>query len=552
MTARSRNFGAVATFARSTLHGPRLYLKLTFSCLLILIFSFAVQQGGTGQDLHKTSQFVGSSDPPFTGAFARFPRVSELPEMHRRMTIIGAWNDNDFPAYLRHFFYTIQLNADVLDLLMINRLREPNSTCLNFEKAGVNISWGGNIKIVCMSDLEWRRRHVDFMCSSRYGWDCTSNEYDEVTEEYADRPDPKNYDWRPFRGHVFHDLFLHPKNPFWAWMDHDIFVGNFARYPFNILSQLSILTGSQSIPHYIFMAGQLTAFNLDDKALGSVWKRFPSMKTPSHFTKYLNGRTPDAAEEQWWSYGYLRSDEAQPGAELSYAVYPDIHGDDYYDKKWNRKHANQTYVVSGRDVLLTSITYTREEIETLLLLERKDPIDDLGGIGWTGGEDGSSYLLEQPNLDCSEAKLHAIDQAKTLHPTPHIHDGIVEDQLILTNCSDRTGNFISKPWRQCVHSHPLTITDPPLMRASLVHFKEQQAGHLLRRLEKDNRPRGYERKLFKHLLKSKTIPWYEFPPFEITENLVLRLNSDFVEVFKMGPLRNETLFYRSGGEQSIG
>ena len=80
------------------------------------------------------------------------------------------------------------------------------------------------------------------------------------------------------------------------------------------------------------------------------------------------------------------------------------------------------------------------------------------------------------------------------------------------------------------------------MRASLVHFKEQQERFLLRRLEKDKRPRGYERKLFKYILKSKDIPWYEFPPFEITEDLVLRLNSDFVEVFRMDPSRNKTLF----------
>jgi hypothetical protein len=296
------------------------------------------------------------------------------------------------------------------------------------------------------------------------------------------------------------------------------------------------------------MAGQLTAFNLDDEALGSPWKNFPSVKTASHFTKYLKGRPPDAAEEQWWSYGYLRSDEAQPGADLSYGVYPDIHGDDYYYKKWNRKHANQSYIISGRDVLLASIIYTREELETLLLMERNDAIDDLGGIGWTGGEDWSSYLLDQPNLEYSEAKLLAINQAKTLDQTPHIHNGTVEDQLILTNCTDRSGKFISEAWRQRVHPHPLTVTDPPSMRASLVHFKERQEGHLLRRLEKDKRPRGYERKLFKYLLKSKHIPWYEFPPFEITEDLVLRLNSDFVEVFRMGLSRNKTLFYRKDGQ----
>jgi hypothetical protein len=185
-------------------------------------------------------------------------------------------------------------------------------------------------------------------------------------------------------------------------------------------------------------------------------------------------------------------------------------------------------------------------------MERNHPIDDLGGIGWTGGEDGSSFLLDQPNLDHSEAMLLAMDKAKTLHQIPYIHDGIVEDQLILTNCTDRSGRFISEAWRQRVHPHPLTVTDPPLMRASLVHFKEQQEGHLLRRLEKDKRSRGYERKLCKYLLKSKDIPWYEFPPFEITEDLVLRLNSDFVEVFRMGPSRNKTLIYRKEGEKIIG
>jgi hypothetical protein len=272
---------------------------------------------------------------------------------------------------------------------------------LDFEKAGVNTTWGGNINFLCMSDLEWRRRHVDIMCSSQYGWDCTSIEYVEVTKEYAERPDPKNFDWRLFRGYVVNDLFLHPNNPLWAWMDHDVIVGNFSRYPFNILSQLSILTGSKSIPEYLFMASQLNASNLDDEALGSAWKRFPSMKTASHFTKYLNGRPPDAAEEQWCSYGYLGSDEAQPGAELSYGVYPDMHGDDYYYQKRNRKQANQSYVISGRGVLLASMIYTCEELETLLLMERNDAIDDLGGIGWTGGEDGSSYKLDQPNLDDS-------------------------------------------------------------------------------------------------------------------------------------------------------
>ena len=66
------------------------------------------------------------------------------------MTIIGAWNDDDFPAYLRHFFYTIQLNADVLDLVMINRLREPNSTRLDF------FLWPSQLTAVNLDDEAFR------------------------------------------------------------------------------------------------------------------------------------------------------------------------------------------------------------------------------------------------------------------------------------------------------------------------------------------------------------------------------------------------------------
>ena len=440
----------------------------------------------------------------------------------------------------------MQLNADVLDLLMINRLTTVDSRCLDFEKAGINITWGGNVKFHCMDDKEFKRRHVDFLCSSEYGWNCNSTEHDEVMKEYQGRPDEYNYNWRPLRGYIFRDLFVNPDNPFWAWLDHDVFVGNFARYPFNILSKLSILTGSPTVPEFIFMAGQLTAFNLDDKALGTVWKKFPSMKSPGHFTKYIDGKMPESSEERYWSYGYLRSDEDLPGAELSYGIYPDIHGDDIYDGQWNPRHPKQSYLISGRDILLASSSYTRKELEDLIKMERNDPIDDLGSIGWTGGKDGSEYLLDQPTLSSSEAKLLAISTAEGLNQSPHVHEGIVEDQLILTNCS-------AKPmWRQCVTPHPLTVLDPPVMRATFIHFKEQQAGHLLRRLERDRRPRGYERKLFKHHLKSKRMPWFELPPFEITEDMVLKYNSEIMEVFKMGPSREETLFYRKHEEKSVG
>jgi hypothetical protein len=438
----------------------------------------------------------------------------------------------------------MQLNADVLDLLMINRLKTAEDCCLDFDKVKLNITFGGNVKVVCMNDAEWKRRYVDFLCSSEYGWNCNSTEYDEVTKEYQQREDPKNYFWRPLRGYVFRDLFPNPSNPFWGWLDHDIFVGNFAHYPFNMLSQLSILSGRTG-PEPIFMAGQHTAFNLDDKALGTAWKKFREMNTPAHFTKYLDGKMPESSEERYWSYGYMRQDRGFPGEDLSYGIYPDMHGDDYYDGEWSRKNASQIYLISGREILLASTNYNRREIEDLFRMERNDPIDDLGGIGWTGGEEGSAYLLRNPKLGGSEAKRLAIRDAERLHQSPRVHDGIVEDTRIL--------NYREHgKWTQSVDPHPLTLTDPPLMRASLVHFKEQQAGHILRRLERDQRARGYERKLLKHHLHSKRMKWFQLPPFEITEDLVLRYNSDFVEVFRMGPEREKTLFYRREGEKKIG
>ncbi|KAH8750434.1 hypothetical protein BGZ57DRAFT_914244 [Hyaloscypha finlandica] len=486
-----------------------------------------------------------SSASPFTGAFARFPRVSELPARHKRMTIVTVWNDDAFPSYLRHFFYTIQLNAEHLDLLVINRLGKNGTRCLDFEKAGVNITWGGNIKVHCMTDEGWQNRHVDFLCSTESGWNCDPVEREEVMKEFQDEQYQTWYNWRPVRGFIFRDLFQNPSNPLWGWMDHDVFVGNFAHYPFNILSQVSMASGSMVDPYTAFFAGQLTAFNMDDTALRTAWKKFPALKSAAHFTKYLEGKMPDSSEERYWSYGYFRSDEDLPGADLSWCLYPGMNGDDYYDEKWNRKNSNLTYLISGREVLLASTSYTRKEIEDLIKLERQTPIDDIGGIGWTGGEDGSAYLVAQPSLSSSEAKRLAMSKDGPLS-SPRVHEGIVEDLLLSINCTGRPR------WKQCVDPHPLTESHPPIMRSSLIHFKEQEKNHVIRRLERDQRQRGYERKLLRHHLKSKNLPWFELPSFDITEDLVLRYNSDMVEVFKMGISREENLFYRKEGEESIG
>lgn len=418
---------------------------------------------------------------------------------------------------------------------MINRLKTPGARCIDFDSAGVNITWGGNIRLHCMPDEEWKRRHVDFFCSDR-GWDCSPVEYEEVWKAYQNVEDERNVHVRPLHGYIFHDLFPNPDNPFWAWMDVDTFVGNFARYPFNLLAQLSFLTGPTNDPgvpgetEYIYMPGQLTAFNLDNEALAGAWKKFPEMLSPAHFIKNI-GEVAGWREEGYWSFSYIRMDTNSPGADLSYGVYPDLHGDDMYDNGvWQKRDSSQVYLISGREIILTSIYYTRTELESLILTERYEAIDDLGSIGWTGAADNpTESLLQSPRISL-EAR----------------HDVIVEDQVYI-DCE-------KKRYRQCIAPHPLTASDPPILRATLVRLKEQQPGHFYRRLDRDQRPRGYERKLIKHHLWIKRRTWFNYPPFDITNDMVFRYNNDFAEVFRMGPTREETIFarYRVDKDKNIG
>lgn len=494
---------------------------------------------------------------PLTGAFARFPLMSALTPRQKRMTGITVWNDDSDRSYFRHFLYTAQLNADVLDILIVNRRRKNDSHCLDFDKLGIDITWGGNIKHVCMDDSEWRTRYVDFFCAPDLGWDCTEVEYEAVKKEFWSRNDGWNFDWRPLYGYVFRDLLPDPQSAYWAWIDMDMFVGNFRHYPFNILSGLSYLTGMASIRGSLYMAGQLTAFNYDDKALDVAWKMFTGMESAERFTNYTEEtRFPDSPEEVYWSTGYIRSDDNLPGSTLSYALYPDLNGDDIYDYVWDNpwQHGNkhmtnlpQVYLVSGREVLLASTSYNRAEAEELILHARSAAVDELGGLGWTGGEDGSAYIVDDPAINTAEARSKAIDKARKAGSLSAAHTGLVKDIKIEI-----------WPGRepQGVEPDPLAVGapgKPPIMRQSLIHLKEQQPNHMLVRLERDDRARGYERKLFRHFLWSKGQDWFELPPFEITEGMILRHNAEFMEVFKIGESRETTLWYRNAnGTNSVG
>lgn len=459
------------------------------------------------------------------------------------MTLLAIWNDDTVPPYMRHFFHTVKLNADSIDLVFINRQVGPESQCIDFEQARINLSRSSNIKTHCLSNAEFQRRHVDFLCSSQYGWGCDVDEHRNVTEAFVSRPDRLNVNFRPLHGYIFRDLL--PKDTlYWGWVDVDMFLGDFTHYPFNVLSTVSLMTGHAAKNEATYLGGQLTVFNFLDDALATSWKKIPSLQSPEYFLG-IQG-TPfshKAKEERFWSHYYLLPKDDYPAYNLSYVVYPHLHGDD-------KREESMSYAISGRTVVVIPNSLGRYEVEAIIRAERAAPVDELGGLGWTTGEDGSEFLLNDPSLSSESAKSQAMERVGASGPlNAHVQQGIVEDVTFERNLPDGWERLqtIGK-----LDPHPLTETSPQVMRTSLIHFKEQRPLHILRRLEFDDRRRPWERKLFRHHLKSKKWPWWEFPPFEITDNMVFRHNLTHSEAWMMGDeRRNVTLFYRSrSGEES--
>jgi hypothetical protein len=327
-------------------------------------------------------------------------------------------------------------------------------------------------------------------------------------------------------------------------MDLDTFAGDFRRYPFNLLSQVSILTANTEAPTTIYLGGQLTAFNLDDQDLATAWKKFPQMETPFHFTRNISGSMPESTEERYWSYGYLNPvKEGLPGSQLSYGYYTGLHGDDFFDGEWSKKNASEGYVISGREILLLSRNYSRKEIEDLILMERNTPVDDLGSLGWTE-ENPSSIAATTPS-----SLSPASSPSSSSSQSPYPGTTSIQNITIGPSCPQ---THVDPEYRLCITPHPFEVTNPPILRSTYLRLKDQPAGQILRRLDRDPRPRGYERKLLKHHLTSKHQMFYEFPPFDIAGDLVLRLQYDSIEVFRMGEKREETVWLRSEWGERIG
>ena len=140
-----------------------------------------------------------------------------------RLTLIAVWSGAKYQPYFRHLIASARLNADAADLLIINRMDEDAgsgaSECLDLAAHGIDLSQDTNIRLHCMSDIDWKVRHIDFLCSARYGWDCNDEERDGVAKAMMGSKDRLNCEWKPFRGYIFRDLFLRPENPLWAWVD---------------------------------------------------------------------------------------------------------------------------------------------------------------------------------------------------------------------------------------------------------------------------------------------------------------------------------------------
>lgn len=497
---------------------------------------------------HSVKPFSSNSHKSqFSGAFSRFPIVSELPNRHKRLTLIVQWLHDDIQPSLRGFLNSAQYNADVLDVLFINRIVDPTKNCLNFEKEGIDITWGGNIKHVCMQEEEWERRLTDFLCMKDSGWSCSEEQRKLVQNEIKHRQDHRGSYWRLFRGAMFRDLFIHPENPMWAWTDIDVTLGDMRHFPFSILSALSFVVADRESVDDAVLFGQFTAFNMDDENLLSCWKKVPTLRSPESFPQHV-----DTWEEQGWNYWYMGVDEGLPGRELSYTQISDAQLDDFHFDMNHESGEDQEvqFIFSGRDVLLSYRRLSRESIEELILLERDIEVVERGWYGWSTGYDGSDLMLRNPNM--TQPNAYTINKDAN---TTHFHGKL---ETIKYHKGEQEGcstYWIQKSFRLCYPVIGLAGLDiwGSVLRSSFVHFKDQLPGYLFQRSEIDSRPRAYNRALLKHSINTKNAEWGKMPPFDITKEHVLTISKNHLEVWKMGSDRNKTIYQRKeNGFDSIG
>jgi hypothetical protein len=126
-------------------------------------------------------------------------------------------------------------------------------------------------------------------------------------------------------------------------------------FPFNILSTVSFLITSNT--RNLFLHGQFTAFNANDRELASAWMQEGDFVSPTAFVE----SEAILGEEHYWSRAYLRSDDGHAGTQLSWAAVP-------YRVTSDRAARDQTILISGRDVLLVndSSTIPKRDVRAIL------------------------------------------------------------------------------------------------------------------------------------------------------------------------------------------
>lgn len=501
-------------------------------CILIGLFAcitLAIVAAFTSHSRRRKSDLARLIDNGhvFSGPFSRFGEMEELEAKYRKLNMVTVWNNDRISSHMRHFLYSVAQNNETVDLLFINRRLAESDSCINFEDAGIDVVSKSNIKIICMGPQEWKERHVDFLCS-KSGWSCSAAQRAQVFSQLGQTfYDARNYDLRPLQGYVYQDLFEHQR-PLWSWVDSDMILGRMELFPLNIAAKLSVVSAQPGTTRNSFMQGQFCVFNLEDPTLSSIWKHMKELQTPEAFSNFLqSGKTSLGSEEHTWSTVYFGLREQDAGRLLDYANIAEFHGDDF----WPYFLEESAFVISGRDMLMVDHFESREVIERLLSQSNNLVDDNVRNAGWTKGVDGSELMINDPTLS-QEAALAIIrappeEKSSVKLETVYYDYNIKDEVWMQLNVPDR---FFRGYWSK--------------LRASFVHFKEHKDQYLFQRLEVDKRPRGFDRKLWKHHLTQKHEKEFGLPDFDLTDQYVLVYHKKGLYVFEKGVNREVDVFSR--------
>lgn len=198
--AQHQSLSSQATFSPTYLFQSRKRVSHTLWLLLGVMVLTLIRSRGRDKE------------GPDADPFLQIPQ----PNPTDRLTAYATWTGSTYKEYLRHFIYSAQQNADMLDVVFVNRKGE-DGACVDFENNEVKLPEGGNFHHVCLDDREWTRKHADFLCAM---WSCNEQDYEKVWNRLDERlkKDHKNSEFHPFLGQVFGE-YNPSDTPYWAWTD---------------------------------------------------------------------------------------------------------------------------------------------------------------------------------------------------------------------------------------------------------------------------------------------------------------------------------------------